>query len=99
MSWLWAAVRISSAGTVEMELVQSVTLVDLDAKIIELAKMYEPLVKLNEGALLDTRVRSESELSRVMVPRLYANEHALGALRTREPVAKVRTVASMQMHT
>lgn len=38
---------------------KSVTLVDLDARIIDLAKTYPPLRHLNEGALLDPRIKAE----------------------------------------
>jgi spermidine synthase len=37
---------------------KTVTLVDLDARIIDLAKTYPPLTHLNEGALLDARIKS-----------------------------------------
>ena len=76
--------------------VKRVTLVDLDPKVIELAKSYPPLVALNRGALLDERVTSTSSVLHLgnEVTVFQANEKSIEALRDeREPVAIVEAVA------
>ncbi|MGB0648259.1 MAG: hypothetical protein ACPGQS_13830, partial [Bradymonadia bacterium] len=76
--------------------VEHVHLVDLDARMIELAKTYTPLVQLNEGALLNQRVESQ-EANRLLGgerPVWQSAENVPGALvNERIQVATVQTSA------
>ena len=74
--------------------VKSITLVDLDQKVLDLAKTYQPLVSLNERALLNDRVSvlAAAKRSNRTETIQQAYEYGLPALRDqREPVATVQT--------
>ena len=74
--------------------VQSITLVDLDQKVLDLAKTYQPLVTLNQGALLNERVSVISAAKESDKPKTIqqAYEYGLPALRNQgENIATVKT--------
>ena len=76
--------------------VDQVHLVDLDARVIDLAKTYLPLVQLNQGALLNPKVESEEANRLLDEGRLVwqAAENVPGALvRERMQVSTVQTSA------